>query len=278
MREARLGRCGSAALLALALGACSPGASPPAADELARVNGQPITSAELEQYLELREARRPDADPDPEQQALQEMIDRILLTQEAEATGLDHSPEVMSLLARVRENILVEAMIQRILAQHPITEQELRQRFQTEVAATHQTEYLVSHILTRSEDEARYVIRALANGADFAELARTHSIDVQSGAKGGRLGWINEGMVVPEFFQGIARLQKGATSDAPVKSEFGWHVIRVEDTRPADIPTYEEFMADPQTKANFYRKLQDERVEAVVKELRAAAEIEIEGR
>jgi len=272
-----MGRALAAALCALVGAGCERATDAPA-DTLALVNGQAITAGELEQYLTLREARAAaDADPgaDPEREALDEMIDRVLLTQHAEAAGLDRRAEVRSLLARVRENILVQAAIEQILAEQPITEEELRRRFQTEVAATHQTEYLVRHILTRHEEEAQHVIRELEAGGDFAQLARENSIDVQSGANGGRLGWINEGMVVPEFFQGIARLEKGATTDAPVRSEFGWHVIRVDDTRPARIPTFEEFMADPQVKANFYRKLQDERVEAVVRELRAAADIDI---
>lgn len=279
VRGSRAGRPAVLLALVLALCACERQVSEPA-DALARVNGRVITEEELDQYLELREAREPEPehDADPERQALEEMIDRLLLTQHAEDTGLDRSPEVESLLARVRENILVQAVIQQILAEQPITEKELRQRFQAEVAATHQTEYLVSHILTKDEEEAKRLIRALEADGDFAQLARENSIDVESGANGGRLGWINQGMVVPEFFQGIARLEKGAITRTPVKSQFGWHVIRVEDTRPARIPTFEEFMADAQTKANFYRKLQDERVEAVVKELRAAAAIEIKDR
>lgn len=266
------------ALIALAagfgLGACQP----PASEEgkvLATVNGEAITEPEFRQYLQLRQSREPVADAEQERKLLDEMIDRILLAQHAEQNGIDKEPEVRFLLERVRENILVQSMIRRMLQDQPVTQDELKQRFETEVAATHKTEYLVRHILTKDEDEAKEIIETLNNKGDFARLARQKSIDVQSGAKGGSLGWVNQGMVVPEFFQGMARLEKGATSREPVRSEFGWHVIRVDDTRPARIPTFEEFMSDPQTKANFERKLQDERIEKIVQDLRAKAKIDI---
>lgn len=131
------------------------------------------------------------------------------------------------------------------------------------------------HILVKDEDEARDLIKQLKNKGSFENLAKKHSIDVQSGKNGGSLGWINQGMVVPEFFEGVSRLEKGAVSSEPVKSDFGWHVIKVEDTRPAKIPSYEEFMGDRQARANFQRRLQDEHIEQMVKELRASAKIDI---
>jgi len=178
-------------------------------------------------------------------------------------------------MKRVRENILVQSMIRKSLEEHPITDDELKQRFQTEVAATHKTEYKVSHILAKNEDEAKDIIKALQAKGDFAAIARKKSVDVQSGKNGGTLGWVNQGMVVPEFFEGVSRLEKGAFSSEPVKSDFGWHVIKVEDTRAAKIPTFEEFMGDAQTSANFRRKLQDEKIEKMMKDLRAGAKIEI---
>jgi peptidyl-prolyl cis-trans isomerase C len=243
---------------------------------VATVNSQPITEAEFQQYLQLRQQREPITDKAQEKKVLEEMIDRVLLAQRAESTGVDKDPEVSGLLRRVRENILVQSMIRNMLKDNPITDEELKQRFDKEVAATHKTEYLVRHILTKNEDEAKEVITQLGGKkGNFSTLAKQKSIDVQSGNNGGSLGWINEGMVVPEFFTGVTGLEKGATSKAPVKSDFGWHVIKVEDTRPAKIPTFDEFIADRQTKANFYRKLQDEKIENVVKELRTGAKIEV---
>lgn len=266
------------ALVLLAAGIAIGGCQQKAADEgkvLATINGQAITEPEFQQYLQLRQQREPITDKTQEGKILEEMIDRVLLAQRAESTGVNKDPEVRYLLERVRENILVQSMIRKMLTEDPITEEQLKERFQTEVADTHKTEYLVRHILTKDEDEAKEIIAQLKTKGDFAKLAKQKSIDVQSGNNGGSLGWINQGMVVPEFFQGVSRLEKGATTAEPVKSDFGWHVIKVEGTRPAQIPTFEEFMADPQTKANFQRKLQDEKIEKIVKDLRAGAKIEI---
>lgn len=258
----------------LALGACQQ-KSESEGKVIATVNGQKVTDTEFQQYLQLRQQREPIADKAQEKKVLDEMIDRVLLAQRAESTGVDKDPEVRGVLTRVRENILVQSMIRKMLKDNPITDEELKARFEKEVAETNKTEYLVRHILTKNEDEAKEVIAELNKKANFAALAKKKSIDVQSGKNGGSLGWINQGMVVPEFFAGVTSLQKGGTSKEPVKSDFGYHVIKVEDTRPTKIPTFEEFMGDRQTKANFYRKLQDEKIENMVKELRKNAKIDI---
>jgi len=264
-------------LVALLLGFAAVGCEQkPAVDGkvVAVVNGESITDAEFQQYLQLRQSREPISDDAQKKKVLEEMVDRVLLTQRAVANGVDKDPEIQNLMKRVRENILVQSVIRKSLEDKPITEDELRQRFQTEVAATHKTEYQVRHILTKDEDEAKEIIKQLQGKGDFAAIAKKKSVDVQSGKNGGSLGWINQGMVVPEFFEGVARLEKGAFSKEPVKSDFGWHIIEVDDTRPAKIPTFEEFMADTQTSTNFRRKVQDERIETMMKDLRTTAKIE----
>ena len=265
-------------LLALLLGVVAGGCQQKPAVEgkvVAVVNNDSITDAEFQQYLQLRQSREPITDDTQKKKVLDEMVDRVLLAQRAVANGVDKDPEVQNLMKRVRENILVQSMIRKSLEENPITDDDLKLRFQTEVAATHRTEYQVRHILTKNEDEAKEIIKELQGKGDFAALAKKKSIDVQSGKGGGTLGWINQGMVVPEFFAGVSRLEKGTVSSEPVKSDFGWHIIKVDDTRPAKIPTFEEFMADAQTSANFRRKLQDEKIEKMMKDLRAAAKIEI---
>ncbi len=244
---------------------------------LATVNGEAITEKDYQHYLQLRQARQ-EPIPDKEKEkkiVLDEMIDRILLSQRAVENKIDQDPEARYLMKRVRENILVQAMIRNMLKENPISDDELKARFQKEVGDTHKTEYRVRHILVKNEDEAKEIIKRLQGKADFAALAKQKSIDVQSGKNGGQLGWVNQGAVVPEFFEGVVALEKGKLSPEPVKSDFGWHVIKVEDMRAAKIPSFEEFMADRQTKANFHRKLQDEKIEKLVKDLKTTAKITI---
>ena len=244
---------------------------------LATVNGENITEKDYQHYLQLRQTRQePIADKEKERKVvLDEMVDRVLLSQRAVEQKLDQDPEVYYLLKRLRENVLVQAAIRNMLKEGPVSDDELKARFDKEAANTHKTEYRVRHVLVKTEDEAKAAIKQLKGGANFATVAKQKSIDVQSGKNGGSIGWINQGMVVPEFFDAVTKLEKGAMTAEPVKSDFGWHVIKVEDTRPAKIPTFEQFMADKQTKANFYRRVQDERIEQMVKDLRAGAKIEI---
>jgi len=115
----------------------------------------------------------------------------------------------------------------------------------------------------------------LGKGVKFDKLAKDKSVDIQSGKAGGELGWINQGMVVPEFFNAVMAMKKGAVSAEPVKSDFGWHIIKVEDTRPLKIPTFEQFMSDQRARANLYRKMQDDKVGNLVKDLKDKAKITV---
>jgi peptidyl-prolyl cis-trans isomerase C len=244
---------------------------------LATVNGETITENDYENFLRLRQSQgqqEPMADKEEERKAvLNELIDRVVLTQHAVEQKLDQDPEVYYLLRRVRENILAQALIRQALRDSPITDEDLKKRFEQETENTHQTEYRVRHILVQTEDEGKALIGQLEKGADFAALAKQKSVDTESGRDGGDLEWINQGAVVPEFFDAVKELKKGEISKAPVKSQFGWHVIRVDDTRALKLPTFEEFVANRQARANLHRRLQDERINAMVADLRAKAKI-----
>lgn len=205
---------------------------------------------------------------------LQELIDRILLSQKAVSEKVDRQPETALLLDRVRENILAQALVRKIIDDKPITDEQLRQRFEQELASMHKTEYQVRHILLATEAEAKEIIAQLQGGANFAKLAKAKSIDKETGGKGGDLGtWINQGMMVPEFFSGLNKLQKGEISAVPTKSEFGWHVIKVDNTRPLELPDHAQFMANPQARADLERKMRDELVNNFVKDLKDKATI-----
>lgn len=244
---------------------------------VATVNGEKLMQSDYQNYLQLRQQQvGPLPDKDKEKQiVMDELIEKMLLAQHAVSTKLDQEPEVSSLMKRVREEILVQAVKRKLLRDNPITEDDVKKRFEQEVEATHKTEYKVRHILVKEEAEARDILTQLEKGAKFDKLARDKSIDAQSGQSGGELGWVNQGMVVPEFFNAVMAMKKGAVSAEPVKSDFGWHIIKVEDTRALKIPAFEEFMSDQRARANIHRKMQDDRIGNLVKDLKDKAKITV---
>ena len=244
---------------------------------IATINGEKIMQSDYQNYLQLRQQQvGPIPDKDKEKKVvLDEMIEKTLLAQHAVSNKLDQEPEVSSLMKRVREEILGQAVKRKLLRDNPVTDDDVKKRFEQEVENTHKTEYKVRHILVKEEAEARDILAQLGKGAKFDKLARDKSVDTQSGKNGGELGWINQGMVVPEFFNAVMAMKKGAVSAEPVKSDFGWHIIKVEDTRPLKIPTFEQFMSDQRARANLYRKMQDDKVGNLVKDLKDKAKITV---
>ncbi len=276
MPSARLPRLAVLLALLATVGACE---KPPAVKDdskvIARVNGKEITEKNYESFQRVfRQQVGPGADEAQEKKTiLDELINRMLLAQHAQDAKLDQDPEVYYALARVRENFLIQALMRETLKTSPITDEEIRKRFEQEVQQIHKTEYRVQHILLSSEEEAKALIGELKTGKKFDALAKAKSIDAETGRQGGELGWINQGMVVPEFFGAVMRMKRGEVSDTPVKTNYGWHVIRLVDTRPLKVPSVEQFMADRQAKAGLYRRIQDERLQNLVKDLRAKAKI-----
>jgi len=244
---------------------------------IATINGEKIMQSDYQNYLQLRQQQvGPIPDKDKEKKVvLDEMIEKTLLAQHAVSNKLDQEPEVSSLMKRVREEILGQAVKRKLLRDNPVTDDDVKKRFEQEVENTHKTEYKVRHILVKEEAEAREILAQLGKGVKFDKLAKDKSVDIQSGKAGGELGWINQGMVVPEFFNAVMAMKKGAVSIEPVKSDFGWHIIKVEDTRPLKIPTFEQFMSDQRARANLYRKMQDDKVGNLVKDLKDKAKITV---
>ena len=244
---------------------------------IATVNGEKIMQSDYQNYLQLRQQQvGPIPDKDKEKKVvMDEMIEKTLLAQHAVSSKLDKDPEVSSLMKRVREEILVQAVKRKQLRDNPITDDDVKKRFEKEVEDTHKTEYKVRHILVKEEADARNIVAQLGKGAKFDKLAKDKSVDAQSGKSGGELGWINQGMVVPEFFNAVMAMKKGAVSTEPVKSDFGWHIIKVEDTRPLKIPTFEQFISDQRARANIHRKMQDDKIGNLVKELKEKGKITV---
>lgn len=250
---------------------CDKKADAPTENVVASIDGHKITEKDYEEYLKARQLQRgPMKDRDEERKtALDEMISRILLARHAQATKLDQEPEVSAQLERQRENVLARAMLRKYLKEHPVADEDVDARYRQEMEKTHKTEYKARHILVKTEDDARAILAQLKRGANFAALAKSKSIDTRSGKDGGSLGWFNEGQMDPEFFQAVTKIKKGDLGKEPVKSEFGWHVIKVEDTRPWRTPPRET------VETGIRELLQQERIDTLVKDLRDKAKVEI---
>lgn len=236
---------------------------------VATVNGQPVTEAELE--LAMSDLDQQFAQLPPEQRraaALSALIEIRLLAAEAEELGLGENPAFQQRMVFLRERALHSAYIEEQIA-GSVTDEELQARYDEEIAQIAPTEELrARHIIVESEEEAASLIEELDGGADFEELAREHSGD-GAAAQGGDLGYFAQGQMVPEFEEAAFAMEVGAHSDAPVQTQFGWHVIKVEDRRDRTPPTFEQ--VSQQIRSLVLRETYLDKV----RELRAAAEVEI---
>jgi peptidyl-prolyl cis-trans isomerase C len=224
----------------LLLSLCVMASLPAFAQVAATVNGKTIPTSKIElgvkqlvaqgkysDTLQLREAIRRD------------LITRELMIQEADRQGYGTRTEVKSALDNARQSVVINALLAAHLKKNPVEESELRAEYAKIKGAWPEKDYRAHHILVASEDEAKTVLGKLKGGAKFEELAKLHSKD-GSAATGGDLDWASPNRYVPEFARALVALQKGGVSDAPVKSRYGYHIIRVDDTRPAKPPAYEE--------------------------------------
>ena len=254
--------------LGLALGACNQ-KRPDESKVLATVNGEAITESDYEDYLRARQTQQaPIPDKEKERKVvLDEMINRVLLVQSAVDHKVDEEPDVYFQIKRQRENVLARAMLRKYLKDNPISDEEVQKFFDQEMEKANKNEYRARHILVRSEEEAKEIIAQLQKGASFGSLAQKKSIDVRSGKQGGDLGWFSQEVIVPEFFNAVTAMKRGEISKEPVKSDFGWHIIKFEDSRPRKMPTFE------QAKGDIRQRIQQERVDALVKSLKDKGKI-----
>jgi len=256
--------------IGLMLGACST-KTPDDSKALASVNGESITEKDYEDYLRARQQQQPPIpDKDKEKKVvLEEMVNRVLLVQSAVDQKVDQELDVFFQIKRQRENVLARAMLRKYLSDNPISDDEVKKRFEQESEKADKNEYHARHILVRSEEEAQDVISQLKKGTNFNSLAKKLSIDVRSGKQGGDLGWFTQDVIVPEFFNAVTKMKKGEVSQNPVKSDFGWHVIKFENSRPRKMPNFD------QAKGNIRQIVQQERVDALVKSLKDKAKVKI---
>lgn len=216
--------------VALAQSAAGTGANP----VLATVNGRPIEQLSVDHIAKQISAEGQQANPE---QILEELINLELLTQAAEKLELDVDPEISATLKLQYTQTMANAYLARKSAEITLTDEELRREYELQSTSADRAEYKASHILLESEEQATAVLAELSAGKLFSEAATEHSID-PAGDTGGDLGWFTGASMVPEFTEAVASMEVGDISAAPVKSEFGYHIINLVDKREAALPTF----------------------------------------
>lgn len=229
------------------------------------VNGTVLTNRDLDAFARAVAASR--GQQMPREEVLNTLIDRELLYQEAVAKGYDKLPDVVRELDNQRRSLLANVTVNEALRAKPITDQDLRKVYQDVVVGKKLNEYKARHILVKTEGEAKDIIAQLDKGANFSDLAIAKSIDSASAKKGGDLGWFTPNQMVPEFSKAAASLQKGKHTETPVKSQFGWHVIELEDTRPVTPPSFDDI------KDRLKGVVQNQRLSEYISSLRQKAKI-----
>jgi peptidyl-prolyl cis-trans isomerase C len=268
----------ASALSLLALAACNPAKDAKPADAAATgpaaatVNGHAISQRTVDVIVKQGAGSgRPDT-PEARKSVVDQLALQIVVADEAVKQGLDKTPEVMEQLDVIRQSVLANAYVQDFVKNNPVSDEALKAEYERIKATISGTEYKARHILVAREDEARDIIAQLRKdpGA-FARLASERSKDPGSAAKGGDLGWFDLKGMVPEFGAAVSKMPKGKFSEEPVKSQFGYHVILLEDSKPIEAPPLDE------VKAQLGQQLQQQAVKKQLDALRAAAKIEVAG-
>src|SRR5258707_5360351 len=234
----------SALGIALLLAACAPKSSStksPDADAkpVATVNGQALSSGQFDYFTKnVTGKRASELNADQRGQALDTLVRAEVVAQQGEKEGVDKQSDIVSALAMARLEILEQAVMTNYLKDRKATDAELKAEYDTQVAALPKTQYRARHILVKTKEEADKIIAQLAKGAKFEALAAAQSLD-GSKANGGDLGWFSSANMVKPFADAVAALKKGEVTPAPVQTEYGWHVIRLDDTRETAPPAFD---------------------------------------
>ncbi|KLN57874.1 peptidylprolyl isomerase [Variovorax paradoxus] len=238
------------------------------AQNAAIVNSKPVPKARMDVLAQqLAAAGRP-VTPEMQGQLREEIVAREVFMQEAQKQGLDATDDYRNQLELARQAILIRALFENYRKTSPVSDADVKAEYDKFVAANGGKEYKARHILVETEDQAKKIMADLKKGAKFEDIAKKQSKDPGSGANGGDLDWANPASFVPEFSEAMIKLKKGETTAAPVKTQFGYHIIRVDDIRQAQLPKLEE--VQPQ----ITQQLQQQRLQKYQEELRAKAKVE----
>src|SRR3954471_21594389 len=232
------------------------------------VNGVVIPQSRIDAMnKELTTQGQPDT-AERHQAVKEELVNREVIAQAAQRRGLDKNPDIASQMEMARQAVLVRPLFEDEVKKNPITDAQLEQQYTQFKASMGTNEYKVRHILVDKEEDAKAVITELNRGGDFAKLAKEKSKDPGSKDNGGDLDWGPSARYVKPFADAVQATPKGKVSAAPVKTDFGYHVIVVDDVRPLKVPEYAEI------KEQFRQRAQQQQIQKLVMDLRSKAKVE----
>ncbi len=243
-------------------------ALPALAQNIAIVNGKAIPTSRADALKKQVEASGQAVTPEIMAKIKDELITREIFMQEAKKRALDATDEYKNQLELARQSILIRTLLADVQKKSAVSDAEIQAEYDKFVKENAGQEIRSRHILVETEAQAKDLIVQISKGAKFEDLAKKHSKDPGSGANGGDLDWANPAGFVPEFSAAMVKLGKGQMTDAPVKSQFGWHIIRVEDIRETQLPKLDE------VKAQITQQLQQQKLAKFQDDLRAKAKIQ----
>jgi peptidyl-prolyl cis-trans isomerase C len=253
-----------ARLLALLLTLAS---LPAFAQNVAVVNGKPVPSARVDAMVKQMSTQGQPDTPQLRAMVKDELINREILIQEADRLGLSNSAEVKSQVEMARQSIVIRALVADHVKKFPVKDADLKAEYDKFKSQAGDKEYHARHILVEKEDDAKAIIAKLKGGAKFEDLAK-QSKDPGSAANGGDLDWASPASFVKPFSDAMVALKKGEFTETPVKTQFGYHIIKLDDVRAAKVPTFEE------VKPQIAEQMQQQRLQAYQQELKSKAKIQ----
>ncbi len=234
----------------------------------AMVNGVSIPQARVDLRVKIAGTQGQADTPELRKAIRDDMISLEVLAQEAKKAGMDKDPDVIQQTELASQSVLVGAFVQDYAKKHEISEDQLKQEYDKLKVNLGKSEYNVRHILVDTEDDAKAIIKQLSKKGKFDKIAKEKSKDAGSAAQGGSLGWAVPSNFVPPFANALLSLKKGEYTKEPVKSQFGWHIIKLDDVRDLKIPSYEEL------KPQIQQRMQQQAIQEYIADLRSKAKIE----
>ncbi|MEX3899235.1 peptidylprolyl isomerase [Paraburkholderia sp. JPY432] len=243
-------------------------AAPAFAQNIAVVNGTPIPKSRADALIQQLVHQGQQDTPQLQQAVREELVNREILMQEALRRGLPNRPDIKAQIAVAQQTVVLRGLIEDFVKNNQPTDAEVTARYNALVKEAGGKEYHLHHILVDNEQQAKDLIAKIKAGASFEDLAKQYSKDPGSGKNGGDLDWSDPKAYVPEFADAATHLQKGQMTDTPVRTQFGWHIIRVDDIRAVTPPPLE------QVRAQIVQQIQQEKLQAFEENLRKNAKIQ----